>query len=203
MQEKDFFKEKAKTYEQDKNRVKNVQTIAGSIVKELQLHKEMHIVDFGSGTGLLTRDIAPFVKKITAVDISTSMIEQLKAKKNEVSCELEVLQKDLCKESLEGTFDGLISSMTMHHIQDIDAMMKKFFTMLKPNAVLALADLESEDGSFHSENTGVHHFGFEMQHFLKSAQNAGFTNAKIERVSIIEKPRGSYGVFLLTAQKTA
>lgn len=197
----DFFKHKAKSYENEVARVNNVATIAHHILEKISLTKQMSIMDFGSGTGLLTKGVAPHVKKITAVDISTSMNEVLKEKEENLECELEIVQKDLTKESLVQKFDAIISSMTMHHIEDITAMFKTFYDMLPKGGKIALADIESEDGSFHTENTGVFHFGFEPKNFLASAREVGFLNAQVMRVSMIEKPQGVYPVFLFTAQK--
>ena len=64
---KDFFAHKAKDYEENAKRVSNVQNIADGILKELSYTKEMKILDFGSGTGLLTQEIAPYVGKIQAI----------------------------------------------------------------------------------------------------------------------------------------
>lgn len=69
---KDFFAHKASSYEQNKNRVDNVESIARSILSAVELEPAMHLMDFGSGTGLLLERIAPHVGKITAVDISSS-----------------------------------------------------------------------------------------------------------------------------------
>ena len=50
---KDYFAEKAEDYDGLKARTQNVDNIAQSILEELSFSKEMHIMDFGSGTGLL------------------------------------------------------------------------------------------------------------------------------------------------------
>ena len=68
-EKKDFFAHKAKEYEDNEKRVSNVQNIADGILKNISYTKDIHILDFGSGTGLLTQEIAPYVKKITAVDM--------------------------------------------------------------------------------------------------------------------------------------
>ena len=70
---KDYFQHKSKDYEKDSKRVKNVANIADTIKSSIKFEKSMHIMDFGSGTGLLLEKIAPLVGKITAVDISRSL----------------------------------------------------------------------------------------------------------------------------------
>jgi cyclopropane fatty-acyl-phospholipid synthase-like methyltransferase len=195
----DFFKNKAASYEQDSNRVANVHTIADSIIERVALKPDMHLMDFGAGTGLLLGQIAPHVAKITAVDISPSMTEQLRKKQGELGCEVEVREMDLCTENLDTTFDGIISSMTMHHIEDVPAMFAKMHSLVKPGGFIAIADLETEDGHFHSEDTGVFHLGFTGEDLVRFATEAGFKNAGVKLASTISRPNADYPVLLLTA----
>nr|WP_274620533.1 class I SAM-dependent methyltransferase [Colwellia maritima] len=202
---KDYFKEKAKVYEKDVKRVTNVENIANAIIETINLDSNMHLMDFGSGTGLLLERIAPFVRKITAIDISKSMNEQLSKKRNTLGCELDIIDVDLTlidiTEKFKGAFDGIISSMTMHHVKDISAMFAKFHKLLNDDGVIAIADLDSEDGNFHSEDTGVFHCGFDRSVITKAAQDAGFRDVAVVDASAVQKPHGQYPVFLLTAKK--
>lgn len=195
----DFFEHKAKTYEQDSNRVSNVERIAGGILDQIKFYPDMNILDFGSGTGLLLEQIAPEVNSITAVDISKSMNDQLDKKREDLKCELEVIEMDLTTSDLDKTFDGIISSMTMHHVKDVQAMFNKFYSMLNQNSFIAIADLQTEDGSFHQEDTGVFHFGFDEAELAEFADKAGFKNINVTMVSTVQKPYGDYPVLLLTA----
>ena len=201
MKPKDFFAIKARDYDSEKSRTQNVSTIAQTILKEVSFSKEMKILDFGSGTGLLLSEIAPYVDEITAVDISSAMNDVLKSKKEEIKCSLQIVQMDLTKKSLEQKFDAIISSMTIHHIEDVLSLFKKFHSLLKDNGTIALADLDTEDGSFHTEDTGVFHCGFDREDFVNMAKKAGFKDIKIQDASTIAKPTNNYSVFLLTATK--
>lgn len=201
MEPKDFFAEKAKDYDNEKSRTQNVSTIAQTILNEVSFSKEMSIMDFGSGTGLLLSEIAPYVGAITAVDISPAMIAVLQSKKEEIKSPLQIVQMDLTKETLDKKFDAIISSMTIHHIEDTLALFKKFHSLLKEDGTIAIADLDTEDGSFHTENTGVFHCGFDREDFAQILKNAGFKNIKIQNASTITKSTNHYSVFLITAKK--
>jgi len=198
---KDFFKHKSNDYEKDKNRVNNVQNIANAILNEIDFDKSMNIMDFGSGTGLLLEKIAPFVKKITAIDMSSSMNKKLNEKKDILDCELEILEINLTQTKLEYKFDSIISSMTLHHIKDIKKLFQIFYDLLNENGIIALADLDIEDGSFHTEDTGVHHFGFDRDEICDIAKQVGFKNTKIQLASVASKPHGDYEIFLLTGTR--
>ena len=197
----DFFEGKANAYDQEVARSKNVSNIAQLILQEIDYKLNMRIMDFGSGTGLLLSEIAAHVGKITAIDISKSMNEVLESKKESIECEVEVVEMDLSKDTLHRQFDGIISSMTIHHIKDIAKLFEKFYQMLPKNGSIALSDLDTEDGSFHKKNTGVHHFGFDRDEFLNIAKSVGFRDLKIQTVGFVEKPYGKYSVFLLTGIK--
>lgn len=199
--ERDFFEQKAGTYEQNKGRVDNVENIANAVINSTPLDKHMHLMDFGSGTGLLLERVAPFVGKITAVDVSKSMNEQLNAKRERVACELEIRDVDLESEDIDGGFDGIISSMTMHHVRDVEAMFRKFFSLLKAGGFIAISDLDKEDGSFHTEDTGVHHFGFDRKDMANAAKSAGFQDVTVFDASVVKKPHGDFGVFMLKASR--
>ena len=195
----DFFKHKADIYEQVNHRVENVENIAGAILNSTHFEPNMNIVDFGSGTGLLLEKIAPVVASITAIDISASMNQQLENKRTSIDCELEIIEMDLTQSDLNRKFNGIISSMTMHHVDDIATMFEKFHSMLNPGGFIAISDLETEDGSFHTEDTGIFHFGFEQDEILDFATDAGFKNSAVSIVSTAHKPQGDYPVFLLSA----
>ncbi len=197
----DHFIKKAKNYDKDKNRVENVANIASKILDEVDFNKDMHVMDFGAGTGMLLSNIAPHIKKVTAVDISKAMINTLKNKQDQISCDLDIKELDLSIEHLDIKFDAIISSMTMHHIEDIKAMLKKFHSMLDKDGILAISDLEEEDGTFHKEDTGIFHFGFDKDDFLRSAKEVGFRDLKVKNIGNVIKPYGVYPIFLLTGKK--
>jgi len=201
---KDYFDKKSRIYEMDEKRVDNVKNIADGIIRYVKLKKSDVILDFGSGTGLLTKDISKHVKKIIVNDISKSMNEQLKEKirKKEFDCDIDMTSHNMCETHLSlEPLDGIISSMTIHHVKDIKLLLKRFFALLKKEGFIALADLETEDGTFHQEDTGVFHWGFDQKEFLLLVEEAGFKNAKIQTISVAKKAQGEYPIFLLIAQK--
>ncbi|NLC99899.1 MAG: class I SAM-dependent methyltransferase, partial [Gammaproteobacteria bacterium] len=130
----------------------------------LTLTADQHWLDFGSGTGAVSVPLATQVKRVTALDTSAAMLEQLTAKN---IANINALEHDIfC--GLSETYDGVISSMALHHVADIPRLLKCMQQCLKENGQLALIDLYSEDGSFHGDNQGkgVLHFGFDPQELL-------------------------------------
>jgi trans-aconitate methyltransferase len=105
----------------------------------------------------------------------------------------------------EGKFHLVVSSMTLHHVQDTTRLFKQWSELLLPGGVLAVADLDTEDGSFHGDNTGVRHLGFDRQHLRGLLRNAGFSAVRDTTAATMvrEVAAGgrSFPVFLIIARK--
>lgn len=196
----DLFKEKAQVWDSGSVRVNGAKIIAEAIRDEIALNKNMEILDFGVGTGLLGFDIASSVSQVYGVDISPEMILKLKEKNSD---ELNIIPytQDIIKEPLQRTFNGLISSMTLHHVENLKSFFETIYENIEDDGFIAIADLESEDGSFHSDNTGVFHFGFNEEELVKVVEKVGFKNIKFKNINIIKKPQRDFGIFLLSATK--
>ena len=197
----DHFKHKSKSWDMSSMRVQNAKSISDLIVKNINFRPTMEVMDLGAGTGLLSYFIAPHVAKIVAVDNSPSMLEEFKNKASEFDSETEILAADISKDDLERTFDGIISSMTIHHVEDTKALFSKLYTMLNDTGFIAIADLDTEDGSFHSDNAGVFHYGFDREMLEAIAKEVGFKEITFNLASTINKPQAIFTVFLMTAIK--
>ena len=201
MSSKDLFKHKSKSWDMNSKRVKNAKAISDAIIQKINLNKGMRVVDLGAGTGLLSYFIAPYIDIVIAVDNSESMLEVFKEKCDEFDCKTEIIQKDISVESINEKFDGIISSMTIHHIQNQKELFIKLYNMLNVGGFIALADLDCEDGSFHSDNSGVFHFGFNREELKEIALEVGFRDITFATVSTIKKPHCDFDIFLMSGYK--
>jgi ubiquinone/menaquinone biosynthesis C-methylase UbiE len=206
--EKLNFDQEATNWDQDPRRVKVARDIAQSIIQELSLTPDMDVLDFGCGTGLLTFALQPFVRSITGVDSSPGMLDVFKTKiKAQNLSNVKANYLDLDKgDFLEGSYHLIVSSMTLHHVKSISPLLKQFYSILYPSGQLVIADLDLDDGKFHSNNDGIFHFGFDREKLRKSFTEAGFDN--IQNVSAAEvrketlnKEMRQFTVFLMTGQK--
>lgn len=177
--------------------------VGKAVIDNVSFSPAMHIMDFGAGTGLVSAHVAPLVEKITAVDISAAMLDKLLAKtelqnKVEAVCQ-DILQTPLCKH-----FDVIISAMALHHVKDTDNLFKTFASHLKPGGAIALADLDSEDGSFHPEDIeGVYHHGFDRETLKSKLEQQGFDHIHFVTAHTVTRDDGTFPVFLVTARYQA
>ena len=100
-----------------------------------------------------------------------------------------------------GPIDLIASAMTLHHVADVGGLLRQFFRLLAHGGRIALADLDAEDGTFHSSQDGIHHFGFDRAVFANWLAEAGFADVRFATATHVAKSR-DYSVFLATAQKT-
>lgn len=199
------FDQAAKNWDKKQRRLQIAQSIFQSITQEIPLDSSMEAMDYGCGTGLVTLALAPRVKSILGLDSSRGMIEAFSEKiKNEkipnVRCALADLENG---EALNERYDLIVSAMTFHHIKDPQALIEKFFALLRPGGYLAIADLDKEPGDFHDHgNDGVEHFGFDRQEMQQWFKKAGFDgNRAVTTHTVIKEDGRAYPIFLMVGHK--
>lgn len=202
------FDQAAENWDTRPQRVRLAQDIADAILRQIPVPASMDVLDFGCGTGLLTLQLQPLVHSITGVDSSGGMLKVLDRKianlklanARTVQCDIE--QGD----GLPGKYDLIVSSMTFHHVQEIEPLVAQFFEVLVPGGRLCIADLDLEGGRFHGDNTGVFHFGFDRAWLQQVFHQAGFSRISAQTAAQIVKPDAqnipvSFSVFLLSGVK--
>ncbi|TCK02931.1 ubiquinone/menaquinone biosynthesis C-methylase UbiE [Phorcysia thermohydrogeniphila] len=197
------FDELAKNWDEKPLRVENARRIGQGIIDNIPVDKNWKVMDFGAGTGLLTFYIQPYVKEIDAIDNSKGMLEVLQEKVRKAGVSnINPVFKDLEKDELGSEeYDLVVSSMTLHHIKDVESLLRKLKKSLKEGGYIAIADLEEEEGDFHSDNKGVYHFGFSKEKMRGYFEKLGFKDIRLFTVNIINKNNKEYPVFLAIGRK--
>jgi predicted TPR repeat methyltransferase len=207
-EERKDFNQEAAQWDANPGRVKLANDVAAAIVRTAAISQDMDALDFGCGTGLVTLRLQPFVKTITGVDSSEGMLNVLRGKVRaggltNVQTQLVDFEKG---DRVEGRFHLVVSSMTLHHVPDTSALFSQWFGLLVPRGLLCFADLDTEDGSFHGDNTGVFHLGFDRSKLKALLTKAGFRNvldttATTMIKDVPGKGKKEFPVFLITAKK--
>lgn len=200
------FNEKAAGWDNNPMHWDRSEAIAKKIVKLIPLRKDMTALEFGAGTGILSFLLKDFLKEITLIDNSSEMIRIINEKIETTKVKnLKALNFDLEHYDFKGDMVDLIfTQMALHHVMDIDGIIKKFYEMLNPEGFLAIADLYSEDGSFHGEGfTG--HNGFNIKLLSNQIIKQGFTGISQQECFVINRKISDtetkqFGVFLLIAK---
>ncbi len=186
------FNSRAAEWDNLPRRVLLANAVADLIIKEVHPEPWMRMLDYGCGTGLVTLGLQQVVKEVIAADSSIGMLEQLQTKAEEAQiANIHTLLIDLDQKlKLPQGIDLLVSSMTMHHVPDLDELFSIFRLVMNPDGWLCIADLETEDGSFHDDQS-VHipHPGFNIDEMELYFKNAGFRDVKTLPVMTIKKER--------------
>jgi tRNA (cmo5U34)-methyltransferase len=199
-----------KAAEWDQNPIiwERAKAIANEIKRLIPLKKQMTALEFGAGTGVTSFVLKDSLKEITLMDNSSEMVKVMnnKIKTSRVK-NLKTLNFNLEKAELkDAKFDFIFNQMVLHHISDIDDIIIKFYNLLNPGGFLAIADLYTEDGSFHGGGfTG--HKGFDIEILSNKIRNQGFTNITHRKCFVINKKISDnetkeFDVFLLIAKRT-
>ena len=209
MNEKRDFDQAASSWDEEPRRVKLAGNVAAAIIDTIRPNHTMDVLDFGCGTGLVTLQLQPLVKRIVGVDSSRGMLSVLERKIQEHALSnVEMFFCDIEKgEQPTGRFHLVVSSMTLHHVPDPAGLFVLFHDLLLPGGILGVADLDAEDGNFHDDPTGVHHYGFDRKKIMSLLSETGFVDCSAKTADVIAKGVAAaareYPVFLITARKPA
>lgn len=197
----DHFNEKSKTWDANEMVKQLSSAVGSSILEHISLNPQMNVMDFGAGTGLISSHVAPLVNKIVAVDISEAMLDKL-ITKPELQGKVEAVCQNILDKPLTKQFDLIMSAMAMHHVEDSNKLIQTFSQHLISGAVLALADLDKEDGSFHPADVeGVFHSGFERDQLKLLLESHGFEDIHFFTAHTVVKDDKEYPIFLVIATK--
>lgn len=201
------FDSRAKTWDDDPMKTARAEAVAQEIRTQVALDPQMTALEYGCGTGLLSFALRDQFKHLTLADSSSGMLAVLDEKiKSGAIANMSAIKLDLATDPLPSErFDLIDSLMTLHHIDDTDGLLRALHALLKSPGYLCLADLDSEDGSFHGADFSGHR-GFDRQALQAKATEAGFCNIRFTTVFTIRKAVASGGekdfpVFLMVAEK--
>jgi SAM-dependent methyltransferase len=161
--------------------------------------KDVDVLEIGCGTGLLSFLVAPAVHEVVAVDAAQGMIDVLRSKiersdtKNIVP--VAVLLEDpedpkmppadpSDKSGPRKCYDLITSHLVLHHIADLQPVLKTMLGCLKPGGEIALTDFEDfglEAKRFHPQSKmgGVERHGINVQWMTDLLQRVGFEDVNV------------------------
>ncbi|SOC58376.1 DUF664 domain-containing protein [Ornithinimicrobium cerasi] len=202
----EHFDEHAETWD-DPDKVARAQEVARAVVGSLGGRPVTSLLEYGAGTGLVTRALADLLPGIAATlaDNSSGMREVMDGKvaSGDLPAGSRVWDLDLeHQEPPPERFDLVVSSMVLHHVHDLDGVLRGLAALTEEGGVVAVADLDTEDGSFHAHTHDFDgHPGFDRTELAAAMGRAGLGEVGVEDCTQVEKEGTAYPVFLATARK--
>lgn len=188
-------------------RIERAKVIAEEIKTNLLDVESKKVLEFGCGTGLISFNLYDFFKDIILIDNSEEMIKVvnnkiklLKASNIKGSCcnILEIDEKE--------KYDGIYSSMALHHIVDIDGLLNKFYRILNNRGKFCIVDLNEDNGAFHKDEEGFNgHNGFSQEYLENILRRCGFDNINVytfyHGIKEISGKYIKYSLFIISGEK--
>jgi ubiquinone/menaquinone biosynthesis C-methylase UbiE len=202
------FNELAREWDNEPRRIERAKAVADEIINKVPYLSAKSGFEYGCGTGLLSFNLQPYLKKISLGDNSEGMLAVVEKKitKSNIS-NMHIIKIDLTTDELPNEkYDLIYTLMTLHHIIDTDEVLKTFYKLLNPSGYICIADLEEEDGLYHSMSKDfIGHNGFNRLDLSNKLKNNGYFNINseicYEEVKKIENGEKKFLIFFMMAQK--
>lgn len=143
-----MFDRSSRHYDRDRRRLipcyDDFYTVALEVIPFHQ-DRELRVLDLGAGTGILSAGVAaryPFAL-LTLVDLSAAMLSVAEERFTASDARrVSFHTMDYSKEPLKGTYDLIISALSIHHLPDSDkvCLFQKAYCALEPGGMFINAD---------------------------------------------------------------
>jgi ubiquinone/menaquinone biosynthesis C-methylase UbiE len=202
------FDARAATWDDDPAKIERAQAVADAIVARVPISPAMRALEYGCGTGLLSFMLRARLGDITLADVSEGMLA-VAARKIAAAgdASMRAVKLDFFADPVPArSFDVIYSLMTLHHIPDTEGILERFRAALGEPGYLCIADLDTEDGSFHGAGFDGH-LGFDRGELAAKARRAGFASVAFTTAYRLTKAVGNerrtFPIFLMVARTGA
>ncbi|WP_347549093.1 methyltransferase domain-containing protein [Pseudalkalibacillus hwajinpoensis] len=174
--ENNVFEQMANRYDTEE-RIELAKVVVKEIKPELRSSKSKSLIDYGSGTGLISLELSSLVDSILLVDSSKQMLEVAKAKIiHKKITNSKVLYSDFTQETPELKADIVLMSLVLLHIPDTKKILQELFNILNNGGKLIIIDFDKNDKIDHPK---VHN-GFSHEELKKRLSEVGFKSIEIK-----------------------
>lgn len=185
----DKFFEKAKEWDKHPERLRVADEFAAKVEKLVTFTPQSEVLDFGCGTGAIGLRFGKRVKTLFLLDTSEAMLGLLNGKiENNDFGNVQVISVPLQEAGLSaGKMDVILTSMALHHIEDLPEIFEIMEAILKQGGQLIIGELLPEDGSFHGDEV-VPHNGLSPEQLGEMLECAGFSVNGFYEHGVVNKP---------------
>lgn len=136
------------------------------------LPSDWTVADLGCGTGEIAAEIAPFVRKVVAIDREPAMLDAARRRLRGLP-NVEVRKGDLLDLAAKaGEFDACVLSLVLHHMRDPVAVLASARKALAKHGALVVIDMAQHDRREYRTTMGHEHLGFSERDIAAFAAKA-------------------------------
>ncbi|MBA7552369.1 Ubiquinone biosynthesis O-methyltransferase, mitochondrial [subsurface metagenome] len=131
-----FWDNRAKEYEKKEIKWEKIYNKAVEETKQY-LNSNDIVLDYACGTGIITAQVAGYVKEIQAIDISSKMIDIAKRITNDRQIKnINFAQATIFEESFEKeSFNVILAFNVLHLLEDTEKVIQRINELLKPGGL--------------------------------------------------------------------
>lgn len=138
------------------------------------LDAEWTVGDLGCGTGTTAAALAPFVRRVVAVDDSPAMLHAAQARLDGFA-NVEIVPGDLARLPLpDASLDAAVLSLVLHHVAEPDAVLAEVRRTLRPGGRVLVVDMAPHEREEFRQEMGHLWLGFAAER-LAAWLAAGWT----------------------------
>jgi ubiquinone/menaquinone biosynthesis C-methylase UbiE len=142
------------------------------------LDESWTVGDLGCGTGQVTESVAPFVRRVVAVDDSAEMLAAARSRVERLA-NVELRQGSLEGLPVEdGELDAAVLFLVLHYVVDPPRALAEVRRALKPGGRLVFADMVPHDRQEYRQTMGHVWTGFSRDQLLPWLADAGFEGTR-------------------------
>lgn len=174
--ENNVFEQMANRYDTEDRR-ELAKVIIKEVRQELRASTTKSLIDYGSGTGLVSLELSDLVYSILLVDSSKQMLDVAEAKiARKRIINTKVLYSDFTQETPDLKADIVLMSLVLLHIPDTKKILQQLFAILNEGGKLIIVDFDKNDQINHPK---VHN-GFWHEKLNNILSNVGFHSIEIK-----------------------
>ncbi len=146
--------------------------------------------DLGCGTGVVAGAIAPFVRRVIAVDGSREMLQAARHRVGPIANvelrrgELEALPLD------DDRLDAALLMLVLHHVPDPGRVLAEAARALRPGGRLVVVDMLPHDRQEYQQQMGHVWLGFSPKQMSKYLLTAGFDRVRVQPLPMDAAAKG-------------
>lgn len=166
------------------------------------LDEDWTVADLGCGTGQISATLAPFVRRIIAVESSGAMLKAARRRLEGLDNvelrrgELEALPID------DASIDAAAIYLVLHHVPDPVAVLRETARALRPGGRLLLVDMFRHDRTEYQQQMGHVWLGFEPGQIETWLRQAGLERVRLRPLPPEPQGKGP-ALFAATARRPA
>ena len=200
------FEARAATWDDDPARLARVRRVADVIRANVPLTGHPVTVELGAGTGMLSRCLAAELGPVTLLDASPAMIAVAnRALETAGLGDWATAVTDLATDVPGGPYDLALAQMSLHHMDDVPALLARLHQVMVPGGMVAIADLDHDAvGGYHAKATDFHGYhGFRRDELRGWLEAAGYRGVVFHDAGVVGKEvdgeRQDFPMFLAVA----